>query len=138
MSNKELGLGHVPRYFFPTYIVSIFPNEWQKLITIRNFPSMAFLVEVKRSKHGSISPTLLRKAQMYRQTSIGAGRCHSFSQKNYTQLQWWIGLEVTPNFYFVYSALYASKLSINLLDQRLLMNWWWNWPPEAILKICRK
>jgi len=37
-------------------------------------------------------------------------------------------LEVTPNFYALRFTLYASKISINQLVEKLLLKCWWNWP----------
>ena len=44
-----------------------------------------------------------------------------FHQQNFAQLCWYIELENLPNFYIVHSALYASKLGVNLLAQKLLI-----------------
>ena len=43
-------------------------------------------------------------------------------------VDWYTQLEVTPNFYAVCSVPYASKFIVNLLTQKLLIQWWWNRP----------
>ena len=50
----------------------------------------------------------------------------SVSPIKLTQLYQDTQLEVRPNFYSVCSALYTSKLSVNLMEQKLLIKRWWN------------
>ncbi len=49
-----------------------------------------------------------------------------FHQQNYPQLHHYTQLENTLNFYAVYPMLCASKISINLLVQKLHVICWWN------------
>ena len=44
-----------------------------------------------------------------------------FHQQNSAQLHWCIGLDVTPNFYFLRSEPHAIKSSVNLQMQKLLI-----------------
>ena len=44
-------------------------------------------------------------------------------------------LEVKPNFYVERSLLYASNYIANLLAQKLLIKWWWNWH-KMLMKEC--
>ena len=66
---------------------------------------------------------------------------NQYHQQNFAQLYPYTQLEVTPNFYALYSAAYISKLSVILLAQKLLIKCWWNWPQAAAMhqkKICRR
>ncbi len=49
-----------------------------------------------------------------------------FNHQYYAQLYQYIKLEVALNFYAVHDMLCASKTSINLLTQKLLVKFWWN------------
>ena len=51
-----------------------------------------------------------------------------FTNKLHPTLYKCIELEDTPNFYTLCSAPYASKFNVNLLVQKLIIKWWWNWP----------
>ena len=68
----------------------------------------------KKGGQGSISTTHWRKVQMCQHKAFGAKRC--------------IEIEYTPKFYTLCSAPYASKFNVNLLVQKLIIKWWWNWP----------
>ena len=50
-----------------------------------------------------------------------------FHQQNYAQLYQYAQLEVMPNFYKVRFTPCASKISLNLLAQKPLIECWWNW-----------
>ncbi len=42
-------------------------------------------------------------------------------------------LEIMPNFYALHYILFARKICINLLSEKLLVKCWWNWSPEVNL-----
>ena len=52
---------------------------------------------------------------------------HWVSPKNYAKLYQCTQLEVIPNINILWSALYASKISINILAKKLHLNLRWNW-----------
>ncbi len=58
-----------------------------------------------------------------------------FHQQNYTQLHHCAQVGNTLNFYAVRPTLYASKISVNLLAQKLHRKCWWNWPEGSISSI---
>ena len=76
---------------------------------------------------GSISPALGVKRKCASRHHLAQIDAIQFHKENWAQLNWCIGLENTPNFHTVCSAPYASKFSVNLLAQKLLVKWWWNW-----------
>ena len=73
---------------------------------------------------GSISPTLWSKAQMGRPSEFGTKDTIQFHHQNFTLLYMYTQLEVTHNVYALHSMLYASKMSVNLMAQNLLINCW--------------
>ena len=40
-----------------------------------------------------------------------------------------------PNFCALWSMTYATKISVNLLVQKLLVKWWWNWLENVLLSL---
>ena len=68
-----------------------------------------------------------------------------FHQQNDAQLYQYAQLVVTPYFYAVRSTPCTSKISINLLEQKPLIECWWNWHlmiveetgPKRTGKICQ-
>ena len=61
-----------------------------------------------------------------------------FNQQNYAQFYQYTQLEVTPNLYAACSTLCASKISINLLVQKLLIERIWNWHHIFLSRPCPK
>jgi hypothetical protein len=70
-------------------------------------------------------------AGSYSLSSIGAIQFH---QQNYAQLNHYAQLENMLNFYTVSPKLCSSKISINLLAQKLCVKCWWNWLPHLKTK----
>jgi len=51
---------------------------------------------------------------------------NQFHRQNFAKVYQYTQLEVMPNFYTLHSMLWASKISLNLRAQKLLLEWWWN------------
>ena len=54
--------------------------------------------------------------------------CILFYQQNCAQLYQNTQLEDMYNFSDLFSMLCTRKTSVNLLTQKWLVKWWWNWP----------
>ncbi len=62
---------------------------------------------------------LLVKVTMWQCTELVANSVVLFYQQNFAQLYKWKELEAWPNFYVECSMLYASKIRINLMEQKM-------------------
>ena len=77
------------------------------------------------SHMGSISSACLHAAFMCCNALV-----LNFYSSTYLSLNSFISLNLRYT-QLLRSILYAKKSSINLLAQKLLIKWWWNWPQEC-------
>ena len=108
------------------FFVTNHTNKWRSMLGKVYFYLICFItlklfwILIKDLDLGSISSTCLHAAFM----------CPNalFHQQYYTQLYQYTQLEVTPNFYTVHSMPCTSKIIVNLLVQKLIVQHWWYWP----------